>query len=164
MRPTSLQLALTAGAALLVAACDPTSEEAFVRGRAHDPCEQTIPACEGGLFASCALDDSRYTDARFPGALRFLVRAEPFDRIEIGVYFAEVRDSGLETTFYWYEPGCSEVYSERTEGAVLLGEAEDEGSVWREQQVFEAGDHLIEILSDAQARVVVIVNVHEPNT
>ncbi|MEK7704277.1 MAG: hypothetical protein AAB426_04905 [Myxococcota bacterium] len=158
--------AVVLGVALVASqgACDPSSEEAFVHGRARDPCEQTIPACEGGLFASCELDDSRYTESHFPGAVRFLVRAEPLDRIEIGLYFADVRDSGLETTFYWYEPGCSEVYTERVEGSVLLDEAKDTGSVFRDRQVLEDGEHLVEVLSDAQSRVLVIVNVLEPNT
>ena len=147
----------------VLAACDPTSEDAFIAGRAFDPCLQSIPACPG-LFASCTLDETRYARATFPGEFRFLVKAEAGHEINVVVFLAQQRDSGLDTQIFWNEPGCSDVYRYDSEGRDLFELAEETNIIEEKQTVFEGGEHLIEIFTDMQADVLITTEVIIPGT
>jgi hypothetical protein len=146
---------------LSVSACDPGSEAEFILGRSLDPCLQNLPACPG-LFASCELNSTTYAQYPFPGTFRFFVETLPNEKIEITFFFVTQSDAGLDTRIYWYEPGCSDVHTYKSEGENLFLEAEETGTVTRSERVFEGGKHLIEIASDMQAVVDVAVRVTIP--
>ena len=158
---TTYAIAALAGGAL--AGCDPLSEEEFLRGRSYDPCLQTIPACPG-LFASCTLDETRYSRMTFPGEFRFLVRAEAGQDIAVVIFLAQQRDAGLQTLIYWNEPGCSEVYAYDSEGRDLFQESEETSLIEERRTMLETGEHLIEIFSDMQADVLISARVIIPGT
>lgn len=146
---------------VVLGACNPGSEEAFVQGRAMVPCDQNIPVCPG-LFAACKLGSTGYTKQAFPAAspFRFLVEALPRETIEVSMYFSEQQDVGLDTRIMWYEPGCSDVYIYKSEGEDLFVEAKDTGYTSRREMVYEGGEHLVEIFTDMQALVVVKTDVY----
>lgn len=148
---------------LLLTACDPGSEDAFTQGRALDSCVQSINACPGQT-ATCVLDDNRFTRTQFPGSLSFMVEADPESEIEVLIYLSEQQDAGFSTRIYWYEPGCSDVYVYDSAGRDLFEEAEETNIIQKKEKVYEGGEHLIEINSDMQAKVVVAVNVIEPES
>ena len=124
------------------------------------PCLQHIPACPS-LYASCALNSTTYARERFPDAspFRFLVDALPRESIEITIFFVEQQDAGLDTRILWYEPGCSDIYVYKSEGADLFAEAKDSNTISRKETVYEGGDHLNEIFTDIQAEVDIAVDV-----
>jgi hypothetical protein len=160
MRATLLLAALCL---LGTAGCDPTSEEAFTAGKSLVPCVQNIPAC-AGLFATCELNSTVYAQQRFPddSPFRFLVSALPREKIEVVLFFVGQHDAGLDTRILWYEPGCSDVYTYKSDGENLFAEAEETGSISRKETVYEGGDHLVEIFSDMQALVDITVLVTVP--
>lgn len=147
-----------------VTACDPTSEKAFTIGKSLVPCVQNIPAC-AGLFATCELNSTTYAQQRFPddSPFRFMVSALPRETIEVVLFFVGQSDAGLDTRIFWYEPGCSDVYTYESDGENLFAEAEETGAISRKETVFEGGDHLLEIFSDMQALVDITVNVLVPS-
>jgi hypothetical protein len=149
--------------ALCGAACDPNSLENHVKGRSLAPCVQHIPAC-ASLYAACELNDTTYAQVDFPAdsPFRFVVAARPEEQIAVTLFFVAPADAGLDTRILWYEPGCSDVYSYESEGRNLVEEAEETGTVTREQVVYDGGDHLIEIFTDLQSETVVTVEVSVP--
>lgn len=146
-----------------VAACDPGSEDAFTQGRAYDSCVQSINACPGQT-ATCVLDDKRFARTQFPGSINFMVEADPDSQIEVLIYLSDQRDAGFSTRIYWYEPGCSDVYVYDSAGRDLFEEAEETHIIQKKEKIYEGGEHLIEINSDMQAKVVIAVNVIEPES
>jgi len=146
------------------AACNPNSEEAFTRGKSLVACLQNIPACPAGGFAACTLNETMYTEQRFPDAspFRFLVSALARETIAVTLFFKTEQGVGLDTRIFWYEPGCADVYSYESQGADLFAEAEEENTITRKERVYEGGDHLVEIFSDMQAVVLITVEVLVP--
>jgi hypothetical protein len=148
---------------VVAAGCYPGAEAEFIRDKALDACVQVIPACPG-QYAACVLSDSRYAEVRFPGAFSFLVNADPESQIEVLIFLREQRDAGFDTRIYWNEPGCSDVYIYESQGRDLFDEAEDTSVIAKKEKVFDGGEHLIEIISDMQAKTLVTVDVIEPES
>ncbi len=157
--PTIFLLAL-----LFTTACDPSSEEAFTRGKSIVPCVQHIPACPS-LYASCELNETTFARVRFPSdsPFRFMVAARPEEIIVVTMFFVTQADAGLDTRILWYEPGCSDVYQYKSDGRNLFEEAEENNTIVREKTVFDGGDHLVEIFTDLQAETLIGVKVDVPS-
>jgi len=128
-------------------------------GRSEDPCLEEIPACPHAGFASCVLDIHTYALRTFPGVFNFLVDADADAEVEVVLLMAEQQDSGLVTQITWNEPGCTDSFTDTTEGVDLFKETEDNGVIERSRKVVEDGEHLIEIESDMQAVVLITVEV-----
>ncbi len=137
--------------------------EASLSGRAEDPCIQSIPACPG-LFAQCVLDPASYARVRFPGSFRFFANVEAGHEVEVVLYFADQRDSGIDTKIFWNEPGCTDIHEYKSQGLNLFVESEDTGVFTVRRQMIESGEHLIEVFSDMDADTLVTVNIHIPGT
>ncbi len=153
---------LLAGSLLAVAAgCDPNSERAFRSGRGFNPCIESIPACDGE-FAQCVLDENSYTDFRFPGVIKFLVDANPDDRIRVLIFFEQLQDAGLFTEIVWNEPGCSDLQVWESNGLDLFAEVDQQNVFSRIERVFEGGEHLIVIDSDMVAQTSIGIEIVEP--
>jgi hypothetical protein len=148
--------------AALAAACNPTSEDNFLSGRGLSPCNQVIPACPG-LWASCVLDVDNYARTTFPGAMRFMTRADPEVEIEVAMYLMDQRDAGVSTQIYWNEPSCSDVYTYDSGGANLFEDATDH-VLRKRMKVHQGGDHLIEIITDMQSVTDVTIDLIEPGS
>lgn len=135
----------------------------IISGRSENPCLETIPACPG-RYAECVLDPGSYAEREFPGQLTFLVDVEAEHDLEVVLFFAEQRDTGFETSIEWNEPGCADAYFYDSQGADLFAEAKGTSVITRTQKLQETGEHLVEILSDMQALVLVTVNIIVPGT
>ncbi len=153
---------LLGGLAWVAGACG-GPEDAFIRGKSLDPCGQHIAACPG-QFAACLLNSTKYTRQRFPDAspFMFLVSAFPGDTVEVSMFFTDQNDVGLDTQIWWYEPGCSDRYVYRSHGDDIFADAGESNIFSRKAVVYEGGDHLVEILSDMQAEVLITVDVRVP--
>jgi len=145
-----------------LASCDPTSQSAFTSGLAFNPCVQALNACAGGLTATCELNSTMYSQTDFPGAFRFLASADIGDVVEIHMFLTNQRDTGTDTRFLWYEPGCTTGQTQDVPGSELFIEAAGTSSVMRSAVVARPGDHLIEIQSDMQATALVTPRIHMP--
>ncbi|MEM6558763.1 MAG: hypothetical protein AAF605_03175 [Myxococcota bacterium] len=146
---------------LVLAACDPNSGRAFRSGRAFNPCIETIPAC-AGEFAQCVLDENSYADFEFPGVFKFLVDANPDDRIRVLILFEQQQDSGLFTEIVWNEPGCSDLEVWSSDGLDIFASVDQQNVFSRIERVFEGGEHLIVIDSDMVARTSIGIEIVEP--
>lgn len=162
MLRTALPYVLLGGLVVATLSCDPTSQSAFTSGLAFNPCVQALNACAGGLTATCELNSTMYAQTDFPGSFRFLVSADPGDLVEIHMFLMNQSDSGVDTRFLWYEPGCTNVQSQDTAGSQLFLEANGTNSVVRSATVAESGNHLIEVESDMQAQALISPRVHMP--
>ncbi len=81
--------------------------------------------------------------------------------IRVTMLFLSQVSPGADTEIHWYEPGCFERYSYTSEGADLFREAGNSGIFEKQRTVFRAGDHLIEVFSDAVADFLLKVDVLE---
>lgn len=142
-------------------ACDPNSERAFKSGRAFNACLETIPAC-AGEFASCVLDENSFAEFRFPGVFKFLVDANPDDRIRVLIFFDEQQDSGLSTEIVWNEPGCSDLEVWQSDGINVFEEVDQQNVFSRTERVLEGGEHLIVVDSDMVAQTSIGIEIVEP--
>ena len=144
-----------------------TPESDFIGGRTSIACEGVFLQCKG-LSAGCHLDDDHYVEGAFPGARKVLVKTPPGDwKIKILLFLdpeTEPRLPGTDTDIYWYEPGCADVYHfqlSRARFAQDLFEKAGEDNVFEvEESVVEAGDHVVEISSDARVRYLLRAEVH----
>jgi hypothetical protein len=73
--------------------------------------------------------------------------------------FTKEISPGIDTEVTWYETGCQDRVSASSGGTDVFREAGDD-NVWkRQEKVVTAGDHLIEVFSDAQADYLLRVKV-----
>ena len=134
---------------LLLALAGCTAEDVFIGDRALDPCDGSWPVCT--FRAGCNLNEREYLEGAFPGSRRFIVETDGEATIRVTVLFRNEISPGADTEIHWYEPGCFERYSYRSEGADLFREAGSSGLLEKERAVYRPGDHLIEVFSDAVA-------------
>jgi hypothetical protein len=143
---------------LLSAACS-DAESVFTNGRAQVRCDGTLPVCS--TSAGCVLDDTNFAQSAFQlgGTTRVIVRtAGPAD-LEVALFFRTEESPGTDTEISWYEVGCSQSYTAQSAGRDVFVEAGTDRVFKRSQKVTTAGDHLVEIFSDAQAEVLLRVTV-----
>ena len=136
------------------------AESTFVAGRAQTACNQALPVCSSS--AGCVLDGGSFAQSAFQqgGTTRFIVRtAGPAD-LEVALYFRTEESPGTDTEIAWYEVGCGQRYSAQSAGRDVFVEAGTDRVFKRSQRVTTAGDHLVEVFSDAQAEVLLSVTVN----
>ena len=146
-------LALVGVAALM--GCD--ARDVFVGDRDRDECNGNWPVCT--FRAGCNLNDREYMEGSFPGSRRFIVETNGEAIIRVVILNLSQISPGADTEIHWYEPGCFERYSYNSDGADLFREAGKTGILEREREVFLAGDHLIEVFSDAVADFLLKVEI-----
>ena len=129
----------------------------FVQGRAQDSCDEAWPVC--AEVAGCVLGNQSYRAGRFPGETRFAIHLEEPSLVRVSFFLEDVGAAGEETVITLYEDGCRARVREAISGRTFVGEAERNGVVYREATLTGAGDYLIELQSDAQARFLVKVDV-----
>lgn len=152
--PTSLLLS-----ALALSGCLGGPEAGFTQGRALSTCNATVPVCSS--TAGCVLDATNYTSGSFAqgGTRRFIVRTVSAADVEVELFWASEGTPGTDTEVGFYETGCSSRASKDSGGADVFNEA-GPARIWKRlQRVDTAGDHLIEVFSDAQADYLLRVNV-----
>lgn len=140
-----------------------TSEATFIGGRQEDLCNGVYHQCKGQT-AGCILDEDHYIRGTFPGERKFLVETTTGDwKIKVLVFFAERLSPGTETEIRWYEPGCTDEYRYQLSKDQLAGDLFEQAGrdqvFEKENDVVEAGDHLVSIWSDSVTRYALRVEV-----
>jgi hypothetical protein len=142
----------------LSAACA-DAQDAFTDGRAAKDCSGALPVCSA--TAGCVLDNQSYASGSFQqgGTLRAIVRTDGAADVEVALFFRTELSPGTDTEIAWYEVGCRQRFAADNAGRDVFVEAGQDRLFKRTQRITTAGDHLIEVFSDAQADVLYKVTV-----
>ena len=133
----------------------------FSDGLDLERCEDTFPVCQ--TSAGCVLTENEYLEGRFPGQKQVIVSAPTESVIHVEVFFLEQTASGLDTEIRWNEPGCFETYRWTNDGRDVFQLAGSSRVLSQSRQVFEDGDHLIEVFSDAVADYQMKIRIDAPD-
>jgi hypothetical protein len=153
MRSLSLLtlLALTVG-------CNVGSEATFIGTSQLDTCVDEIPVCN--TTAQCVMkEEDSYIEGEFPGQRAFIVPTEGEAIIRVRIFWRERLGPGADTEIIWYEPACVQDYNYESQGADVFADSNDEYVFTKEQRVFRAGEHLLELRSDATAKYLLRTEV-----
>lgn len=148
---------LSLGCVVLASGCGLGAEGNFTAGLTLDRCDGTYPVCQ--TTAGCTLGVGKYVEGSFPGARQFIVPAPEEAIIKVKIFFREAVATGVDTEILWHEPGCFDTYQYASEGADIFLDAGNDKIFERQRQVFLAGDHLVEVFSDAVADYLLSVEV-----
>ncbi len=140
---------------LFVAAC--SIEDAFVGTRARRACEGNLPVCR--VRAGCVLDGSGYIEGNFPGGRRLVVVSDGEADVTVSLFLRDEVWPGSSLEMRFYEPGCSRSEEWFAELDDLFVAAGADRIVSATQRLREAGEHLIEVRSDAYAAYDLKVDV-----
>lgn len=133
--------------ALALASCGSPREQ-FIAGRVLDRCDSGWPVCD--RLAGCLLGDSSYLEGKFPGRATLAVQLFEPSTVRLSFYLEEVSSAGEETALNFFEDRCRSRTRVTISGRTFLGEAAQQGVVFREADLSGVGDHLIELQSDAR--------------
>ncbi len=150
------RLWVVAAAAIRLAACG-SPKDAWVGGRIQDPCGGSWPVCNS--VVGCPLDSTSFAEGKLPATTGYLVRTPGPATVTIHLFLDSVTSAGNQTILTWYETGCTSRFQTEATGSVFVGEAQNLGEFARSQQLAGAGDHLIQIQSDATASYSIKVDV-----
>ncbi|MFH1810115.1 MAG: hypothetical protein ABIJ09_15315 [Pseudomonadota bacterium] len=144
----------------LLAACSLSSEDGFIQGARKDPCDNAIPVCS--YTAGCRLvENENYIEAAFPGFLSFIVPTAGEAEISVIFYFRDQAAPGSDTEIIWYEPGCRDQYSHYLPGIDLFRQVGNDRLWTVVGTVYQEGDHMIEIRSDASAEFLLKIEIEQ---
>jgi hypothetical protein len=144
---------------LLLLGCG-VDEGDFIQGADYEPCLSNLPICQ--QTAGCALGENKYTEGDFPGYLSFVVTTPADTTVVVKIFFKSRVHPGQDTEIIWYEPGCSDSYSYRSEGEDIFALAGSKRVFSQEQNLRRAGDHLVEVSSDAFTHYFLRVELKTP--
>ena len=133
--------------------------DAFIAGAELEPCSSTVEICQ--VTAGCVLAEDEYLAGSFPGFRNFVVRTPDRATLAIRLFFEERRHPGEVTEIIWFEPGCADSEKYDSNGADIIAEAGDGREFIRSALMQRAGDHLIEIYSDAHVQYLLRVEVSQ---
>jgi hypothetical protein len=143
---------------LFAAGCTFGSEATFVGTRTLQTCDLELPVCN--TTAGCKLNEEEsYLEVVFPGQRAFLVPTLGEATIRLSLLWRTQTGPGADTEIVWYEPACVDSYRYESQGADVFAASDERGVFVREQKVFRAGEHLVEIRSDAAAEALLRTDV-----
>jgi hypothetical protein len=144
---------------LLLPACG-VDEGAFLAGSDGVPCQENVPVCQ--TSAGCIMGESRYVEGNFPGIISFVVTTPADTIVAVKLFFKGQINPGEDTEIIWYEPGCGDkqIYMSGVDDIFSL--TGEDGVFSQEKKVRRAGDHLIEIESDAYTHFFARVELDPP--
>ncbi len=143
---------------LMLQACSLSSEDTFIQGARKDPCDNAIPVCS--YTAGCRLTEGEnYIEGSLPGYRSFIVPTAGEADISVIFYFRTQEAPGSDTEVLWYEPGCRDLYDHYLPGIDLFRQVGNDRLWTVVGTVFQEGDHLIEIRSDASAEFLLKVEI-----
>lgn len=141
-----------------LAACQGGSEAAFIARRALDTCDLEIPVCN--TTAGCTLrEEDRYLEGEFPGQRAFIVPTTGAATIRVEISWRTQLGPGADTEITWFEPACVDRYRYESQGANVFDESNAQGIFVQQQKVVRAGEHLVEVRSDATASYLLRTSV-----
>ncbi|HOX45719.1 MAG TPA: hypothetical protein PK668_19115 [Myxococcota bacterium] len=136
------------------------SEGDFIAGADPDPCQGNVPVC--ATSAGCVLAETKYMEGDFPGLASFVVTTPADTTIEVRLFFKTRVHPGEDTEFVWYEPGCGDSYVWESGGIDMFSKAGADRVFSHSHMVRRAGDHLIEVYSDATTHYFLRVGLSTP--
>jgi hypothetical protein len=145
--------------ALLGSSCLFTSAGGFAGSRDENICDSTIPVCN--TTGGCVLDEDHYLKGDFPGWRRFVVRTHGEATVTVLLYFDMPKSPGADTNIHVYEAGCVERFGFESAGRDIFREAGPDQQFSWETKVYQEGDHLVDITSDAVSSFYLRVDVEE---
>lgn len=158
-RPLAISLTLLTSGCL-------SATDRFIDGRSAMLCEQSYYVC--GVTAGCRLDTDHYLSGRFPGARRLLVQTEEDDAsILLRLFLDEMVSPGSELVGQLYEPDCS---LDTVEGRALIVDADlfeeagEDRVIDLELEAASAGEHLLELYSDATVDYLLTIDFWDPES
>lgn len=143
--------------ALLLASGCGSPKDAFIAGRALDPCGGSWPVCN--TVVGCPLAAGSYAAGSLPTTVGYLVQTSGPATVAVHIYIDQVTAAGSQTLLTWFETGCSSRFQTQVTGADFVGESQQQGDFVRSQELAGAGDHLIQLQSDATAHYLIKVDV-----
>lgn len=145
-------------AAALAAGCSFSSTDSFIQGANYDPCDNAIPVCS--YTAGCRLTEGEnYIEGSFPGYTSFIVPTESAAQISLILYFQKQDAPGTDTDIVWYEPGCRDQHDHYLPGIDLFRQVGDDRLWTVAGTVYQAGDHLVTMQSDATCSFLLKVEI-----
>jgi hypothetical protein len=149
---------LAAVISLGLSACN--EESFFTMGRERTVCEDSIPTtC--GTTARCVLDTEHYLDGDFPSGRRFIVRTTGEADLKFEMYLSNRHSPGTSLRLEISEPSCNEKKAYDSAGRDIFDAAGADGILSMPMHTVRAGDHLVELSSDAYCSYVLRFSVQE---
>jgi hypothetical protein len=142
--------------ALLLTGCGSVRED-FLGSRIQDACGGEWPICS--TTVGCILGDRSYVEGRFPGTNKVALKVFEPSEVTVSFLLSETAGAGVQTVVNFYETSCSSRVRTVITGRTFIGESEQVGFVKRSAELSEAGDHLIEVESDARTKYVMKLDV-----
>ncbi|MEM6927119.1 MAG: hypothetical protein AAF602_09335 [Myxococcota bacterium] len=131
----------------------------FVDGRLPNLCTEAYGIC--GVTAGCALDPQNYVTGTFPGARRVVVRHPEPTRYRVLLYLTETTSPGTEFSLRLHEPDCTfdpdEAGVELLDVDLIEEAGLDRTLIFEDLAVEQAGEHLLEVFSDATVEYLMAV-------
>lgn len=145
---------MVASALLLLVGCDRSGS--FVEGRLPNLCAEAYQVCN--VTAGCALDPIHYVTGTFPGARRVVVRHPEPTRYRVMFFLSETTSPGTEFSLRLHEPDCGfdpdEAGVDWTDVDLIEEAGLDRTLIFEDLTVYEPGEHLLEVFSDATVEYV----------
>lgn len=148
-------LALALLAALAQACASPRDE--FVAGRVLERCDGQWPVCD--QISGCLIGEQSFVEGRFPGQRRLAIQLFEPSTVRVLMFLDQVTAAGTEASFNFFEDRCRSRVRHAVTGRTFYGEAEKQGYVAREADLFGVGDHLLEVESDGRARYLLKLEI-----
>jgi hypothetical protein len=125
-------------------------EGAFVGSRAQLECEDELPVCN--TTAGCKMiEEDHVLSGTFPGRRALLVPTAGEAVIRVEILWREQRGPGADTEIIWNEPACVNSSTYESQGDDIFARSDGRGVFLQQRRVFRAGEHLVEVRSDASA-------------
>ncbi len=141
-----LRLGVCFSAALALLGCN--EEDTFTIGREREVCEGNVPtACQ--VSGRCVLDGEHYLAGSFPEPRRFVVRTDGAAVLNFQLLLTNRKTPGTELRVRVAEPSCASMDEYDSAGQDLFRLAGSDGFISVKLRVTKAGDHLVEVYSDA---------------
>lgn len=139
-----------------VAACSNPRAE-FIGTRVKDTCGGEWPICSE--IAGCLVGDKSYLEGRFPGKRQLGIQLFEPSTVKLTFLLDQVSGAGEQTALTFFEERCRSRVRVAVSGRTFVGEAEQNGTVFRSADLSGVGDHLLEVESDSRANYLLKVDI-----
>ncbi len=154
-------LGVSLGAVVTLAGCSDAAS-IFVGDRLRDECNGNWPVCT--TAAGCVIGNGQYVPGTFPGTLRMIVQIQLPTNVSIDIFLKTEGAVGTETDLTWYEVGCGSAFKDPVTGKDLFAQFNAQGEFTDTHPLYEPGDHLIEVVSDATADYLIKLDLQTQGT
>jgi len=122
-----------------------------------DPCSGTWPVCN--TVVGCILGQESYTQGSLPSTSGFIVQIGEPSTLRLSFLLDNATAAGVQTVLTFNEAGCRARVQLDISGETFLQESQTQGLVYREADLVDVGDHLIQYQSDARANFLLKMDI-----